>query len=104
MSEAEIEGDGLEPETEAEDVELEDFRHARDGLRVVLRRDQSPHDRVAEPRRLEYLRVIEARPVEKSAATEPTYGHLVTGAPDAFRSRLDSYGKLVKVIDSGRPQ
>jgi integrase len=35
---------------------------------------------------------------------ERTYGHLVTGADDAFRSRLDSYGKLAEVIDSGRAQ
>jgi hypothetical protein len=35
---------------------------------------------------------------------ERTYGHLVTGADDAFRSRLDSYGKLGAVIDSGRLQ
>ena len=35
---------------------------------------------------------------------ERTYGHLVTGADDAFRSRLDSYGKLAEVIASGRPQ
>ena len=33
-----------------------------------------------------------------------TYGHLVTGADDAFRSRLDSYGKLAEVIESGRSQ
>ena len=33
-----------------------------------------------------------------------TYGHLVTGADDAFRSRLDSYGKLAELIDSGRAQ
>jgi hypothetical protein len=35
---------------------------------------------------------------------ERPYPHLVTGADDAFRSRLDSYGKLAEVIDSGRPQ
>lgn len=35
---------------------------------------------------------------------ERTYGRLVTGADDAFRSRLDSYGKLAEVIDSGRTQ
>jgi integrase len=35
---------------------------------------------------------------------ERTYGHLVTGADDAFRSRLDSYGKLAEVINSGRPR
>jgi hypothetical protein len=35
---------------------------------------------------------------------ERTYGHLVTGADDAFRSRLDSYGNLAEAIDSGRPQ
>jgi hypothetical protein len=35
---------------------------------------------------------------------ERTYGHLVTGANDAFRNRLDSYGKLAETIDSGRSQ
>ena len=35
---------------------------------------------------------------------ERTYGHLATGADAAFRTRLDSYGKLAAVIDSGRPQ
>ena len=35
---------------------------------------------------------------------ERTYGHLVAGADDAFRNRLDSYGKLAEVIDSGRAQ
>jgi hypothetical protein len=35
---------------------------------------------------------------------ERTYGHLVTGAHDAFRKRLDSYGKLAETIDSGRSQ
>jgi hypothetical protein len=35
---------------------------------------------------------------------ERTYGHLVTRADDAFRSRLDSYGKLAEVIDPGRHQ
>lgn len=35
---------------------------------------------------------------------ERTYGHLVTGADDAFRSRMDSYGKLAEAIDSGRAQ
>jgi hypothetical protein len=36
--------------------------------------------------------------------SERRTAHLVTGADDAFRSRLDSYGKLADVIDSGRTQ
>jgi integrase len=35
---------------------------------------------------------------------ERTYRHLVVGADDVFRYRLDSYGKLARVIDSGRSQ
>ena len=35
---------------------------------------------------------------------ERTYDHLITGANEVFRSRLDSYGKLAEVIESGRSQ
>jgi len=31
---------------------------------------------------------------------ERTYGHIVRGADDAFRSRLDAYGKLAEPIES----
>ncbi len=34
---------------------------------------------------------------------ERTYGHLVTGADDAFRNRLDSYGKLAEASTPGGP-
>ncbi len=51
-------------------------------------------------------RHFRARPIHgyKRERIERTYGRLVTGADDGFRSRLDSYGKLAEVIDSGRPQ
>ena len=44
------------------------------------------------------------RRLESPRRFERTYGRLVTGADVAFRSRLDSYGKLAEVIDSGRTQ
>lgn len=63
------------------------------------------------PRASSALQVARRRDVRTGAVMgtslemiERAYGHLVTGADDAFRSRLDSYGKLAEVIAFGRPQ